>query len=492
MIPENEYLDRIQGCWMGKNLGGSLGEKYEGKKNPPRLEHSLPEESCPNDDLDLQLVWLEMLDNRGLELSAADFADAWSQYIIYPFDEYAVALANIKAGLQPPATGCFNNFFDEGMGAPIRSEIWGCMAPGNPAVAAHYAFLDSQVDHWNEGVYGEVFFAILQSMAFSESNVTKLIADALEMISAESKLHSVCSLVVEQFSAGVDPWEIREELLLKFGEDNFTHCLQNIGLTVLALLSGGGDLRKTLSDACNYGYDTDCTAATAGAILGIINGGRAILEMCDGKMDPAIIPGWGVINFIPPVDIYELSERVACWGEKLQRMAAPPMLTLPFALPEMPEFTSPLQMEFILSDQFAGEEEFFAALDAGENDKFTRVSLDTFHFTDEILEKFDAEKDLYVYTVARPTCEMYLTFVVNSNCGYKMLVNRRFRRQVDKSELPPLAPSPHRLARLSPCCKVSEKGDSLLAVLQPRQNRKLSIVIANPDNSLQYNVPCRS
>ena len=46
----------------------------------------------------------------------------------------------------------------------------------------------------------------------------------------------------------------------------------NIGYTVIGLLYGGGDFKKTLLIACNCGDDTDCTCATAGALLGIMHG----------------------------------------------------------------------------------------------------------------------------------------------------------------------------------------------------------------------------
>lgn len=47
---------------------------------------------------------------------------------------------------------------------------------------------------------------------------------------------------------------------------------QNIGIFILAWLYGGDDFGKSLSIAINCGEDTDCTAATLGAIMGIING----------------------------------------------------------------------------------------------------------------------------------------------------------------------------------------------------------------------------
>ena len=49
----------------------------------------------------------------------------------------------------------------------------------------------------------------------------------------------------------------------------------NIGIVAIGLLWGEGDFTRSLCTAANCGEDTDCTAGTIGALLGIICG-------CDG------------------------------------------------------------------------------------------------------------------------------------------------------------------------------------------------------------------
>ena len=51
--------DKIYACWLGKNIGGTLGTPVEGRMEVmdltwyPRLD---PRGALPNDDLDLQLL----------------------------------------------------------------------------------------------------------------------------------------------------------------------------------------------------------------------------------------------------------------------------------------------------------------------------------------------------------------------------------------------------------------------------------------------------
>src|SRR5690606_2726556 len=75
------------------------------------------------------------------------------------------------------------------------------------------------------------------------------------------------------------PWqETRRLMLEKFGHPDASKAVQNLGLTVMALMYGEKDFGRTQLIALNSGYDTDCTCATAGAILGIVSGASAIPE----------------------------------------------------------------------------------------------------------------------------------------------------------------------------------------------------------------------
>ena len=63
-----EFLrDRIFACWIGKNIGGTLGTPYEGKRELLDIDGfaSKAGEPLPNDDLDLQLAWLRAVDELG-------------------------------------------------------------------------------------------------------------------------------------------------------------------------------------------------------------------------------------------------------------------------------------------------------------------------------------------------------------------------------------------------------------------------------------------
>lgn len=270
----HDYRARVMGCWLGKAIGGTLGMPFEGNPGPLDLSFytPVPTEMLPNDDLDLQVVWACVLDK--LECPRVDrhiLAQAWLDHVQFPWDEYGVALRNLHNGLQAPLCGSFDNWFTDSMGAPIRSEIWACLAPGNPELAAAYAYEDGCVDHGGEGLWGEVFLAALQSAAFTESDPAILLQSALSRIPPASRTRLAVEDILRWWNRSGDWQEVRREVLAVHGRDNFTDVPMNMAFTVLGWLAGEGDFSRAICIAVNCGMDTDCTGATVGALMGILD-----------------------------------------------------------------------------------------------------------------------------------------------------------------------------------------------------------------------------
>ena len=179
VISIKDYRNAVMGCWMGKNVGGTLGapmEWFRQVNDVTFYEQELDGNPLPNDDLDIQLLWLIAMEEQGIHVNARTLGDYWMHYITPHWAEYGIAKANMKAGLQPPLSGTFGNPFKDSCGSYIRSEIWACIAPGCPERAVRFAYEDAIIDHGNgEGVYGEVFCAAFESAAFVEKDINTLI-----------------------------------------------------------------------------------------------------------------------------------------------------------------------------------------------------------------------------------------------------------------------------------------------------------------------------
>ena len=313
------YLDKVYGCFLGKTVIGTLGAPYEGIKMPLELpfKEEMVNTMLPNDDLDLQVLWLDVAEKYGEAFTSDQLLDRFVNYCDYSPGEYAVMRKNWTRGIHTPASGAFSNdFYISGMGCPIRSEIWACLAPLNPAEAADYATRDGILDHWGESVYGERFFAALESAAFGVDETTcdlyALIDVGLSVIPAECKFRELVNDTVAWCCEYDDVKRILRKILHKYGHPDCTNLFQNIGITLAALLKGNLDQIKTGMDALNCGFDTDCTCATAGAVIGIIRGAKSLQAEY----------GWGDIKFVLGVksdrrsdSVFDFSEDVAILGK---------------------------------------------------------------------------------------------------------------------------------------------------------------------------------
>ncbi|MGI5899345.1 MAG: ADP-ribosylglycohydrolase family protein [Christensenellales bacterium] len=287
------YFDKVFGCWLGKSFCGTMGAPFEGRKELFSYEYDEKsiETMAPNDDLDLQILWLEVLERKGLNISSRDLAKAFYENCPYSPGEYAVFKSNYENGVMPPYSGSFNNsYYFNGMGCPIRSEIWACIAPGAPEIAKKYCIMDGFMDHEAESVEAEIYFAAIESMAFFCNDLNELLKEGLKHINRGSRLFKMIEDVIDWCEKFEDFRAVRELLIRHYGHPDCTNLFQNIGITIFSLILGKGDVLKSTMMALNAGFDTDCTCASVGAVLGIIKGAKFLEEQC-GFRDNGYILG---------------------------------------------------------------------------------------------------------------------------------------------------------------------------------------------------------
>ena len=312
--------DKIYACWLGKNIGGTLGTPVEGRMEVmnltwyPRLD---PRGALPNDDLDLQLLNLHAMEMYGTRLTAEGIAAEWSEHCYFPWDEYGHAGTAMRYGFKPPYSGMFDNHFTDCMGSPIRSEVWAAIAAGKPRLAAYFAWQDAVVDHaGGEGVFGEIFNAALEAAAYFSTDVPALIREALTYIPTTSRVHGAVSLMLKLYEQGTELLDAREQVLAAYGNPNFTDAPQNIAFGLTGLL-WGKDFEDAILKVVNLGYDTDCTVATCGAIWGILYGREGIDPKWAEPIGDAIQVSAAIRGFRAPADLDELTYRCLNLYDKL-------------------------------------------------------------------------------------------------------------------------------------------------------------------------------
>jgi len=309
------YRDKVNGCWAGKNIGGVLGAPFECKRQVNDIDFYIQDLSKgppPNDDLDLQIVWLAAVERYGRNVNASILGEYWLSFVVPYWVEYGMGKTNLRAGLEPPLSGLIDNTYKDSCGCFIRSEIWACLAPGQPQIAVRYAYEDAIVDHEGEGMYGEVFCAAIQSAAFVESDPMKLIEIGLSYIPPESAMARCIKKAVECYKTKMPLLEARKHIhneapgtfgiqfiklneIRKEGNEGMAigkpgfDAPENVGFFIAGFLYGEGDFGKSLCIANSCGEDTDCTCATLGALMGIISGASKLPEKWTKPLDDKIV-----------------------------------------------------------------------------------------------------------------------------------------------------------------------------------------------------------
>ncbi len=268
------YREKVMGCWLGKTVGGTLGQPYEGVLGPLELDFydPVPVDIIPNDDLDLQVLWACVLNK--MEEPVVDrqiIGKAWLEHVDFPWDEYGIAIRNMRNGIMPSFSGSHDNYFVNGLGAAIRSELWACLAPGNPELAAAYAYEDACTDHDGDGIYAEMFLAAMESQAFVSASIEECINAGLKVIPENSRLRNALEDTLKWCGKPSDWLDVREKILDKYESDNFTDVVMNMPFILVALIFAEDDFSESICISVNCGRDADCTTATVGAFMGILN-----------------------------------------------------------------------------------------------------------------------------------------------------------------------------------------------------------------------------
>lgn len=277
-LGEGEIREKLHAGWSAQIAGGALGTELEGyttdniRKTLGEVRGYLRKPSTHNDDSLFELAFLDALVKRGKGVTADDIALEWVRNITYAWSAEEVALKNLKRGIFPPDSARVNNPWNEWIGAQMRGSVCGLVAPGNPRLAASLAWLDGSISHVNNGILGEVFNALLVSLAWTNPSVRDILRQSIELLPKDSEYYSVVQFALEQCFAHDDwesAWRVCEE---KYRRYNWIHAYPNAAAEVIALYFAEEDFDQCMYIIAMCGQDVDCNAGQIGTVYGVIHG----------------------------------------------------------------------------------------------------------------------------------------------------------------------------------------------------------------------------
>ncbi|MEG0692605.1 MAG: ADP-ribosylglycohydrolase family protein, partial [Oscillospiraceae bacterium] len=200
----------------------------------------------------------------------------WCKYVPFACTAEEVAIKNLKKDIPIDLVGVTDNPYRQWIGAAIRSDGFAFASAGYPEKAASMAYYDGYLSHRRNGIYGEMFLAAAQSAAFTVSDPIEAIKIGLTEIPKNCTLYHDIEWALDQCATVTNYLDARRLVDQRFAGMHQVHTNNNLCLIVFGLKIGGLDIVKTLSQLIAMGLDNDCTAASAGSIVGAIIGKNAI------------------------------------------------------------------------------------------------------------------------------------------------------------------------------------------------------------------------
>jgi hypothetical protein len=296
-IKKDVLLDKIRGGWIGKAYGVTYGGptefRYMGKmiEGPIELEDDWIERILTQDDIYVNMVFLETLADSGLEAKASAFANSFAYAGFGLGHANCQARQNLLAGVPPHLSGHpYYSAHAEDIDFQIEADFIGLISPGLPQSALEICDRVGHIMNYGDGYYGGVFVAAMYAAAFLTTDINVVLDAGLSMIPEESGYAKIVRDVIKFHKMYPTDWKKTwQEIQKKYahldicpwgvtgahgslkGQFNIQASL-NGAYIVLGMLYGEGDIKKSVDISTRAGQDSDCNPSNVAGIIGIMKG----------------------------------------------------------------------------------------------------------------------------------------------------------------------------------------------------------------------------
>lgn len=267
-----------------------------------------------DDDITYTILGLLILEDYGIDFTVKDVGDAWVKYLPMACTAEDIALKNLKKNIDAMEVANIDNPFVQWIGADIRSDPWGYVCPGNPALAAKYAYTDAYISHRRNGIFGEMYFSAVIALSFVCDSYKDALVKGLDYVPTNCRFAEDMRWALEVAPQIKNYEDASAAVAEYFGEMSGVHTNINASLVVFGLFIGDGDFSKTIGQVVAMSYDNDCTAATAGSIIGGIIGFDKIPEKWYKRFNNKVVT---YINDNHEVAIDDILARFESVAEKI-------------------------------------------------------------------------------------------------------------------------------------------------------------------------------
>ena len=258
-----------------------------------------------DDDTDIEYMYQYLYSvNNASILSEEQIRDGWLKHIKKEEENYLwvsnqTAFDLMQKGMTPPETSLpENNPHYEMIDAQLTTEIFGLFAPGRPDIALELATLPIGVTARFESEWIAKFYVIMHSLAsYDTSHLTInnklrwMANEARKILPNNSYPAKMYDFVKKRYQEGI-AWEDTRDMVYERYQVNQDdgyditsrnlHCNGcfasgiNFAASIISLLYGEGEIKKTIQVGALCGWDSDNPTATWGGLIGFMIGKKGV------------------------------------------------------------------------------------------------------------------------------------------------------------------------------------------------------------------------
>lgn len=316
VIDRAAYEDRLRGFWLGSCIANWTGLPTENVRaaapffddddwsKPIGRDGEIVDYVLENDpwgaddDTDIEYVYQMALERYDTHmLTGEQISTVWQEHIGLPllWVSNLAALGQMQNGAVPPETSLpENNPMWDMIDAQLTTEIFGAMAPGRPDVALEMAHLPIRTTAYLHSEWAAEFYVIMYSLVplvdpelSRREQVIWMAEEARKRVPDWSYIADMYDFVKAEYEDNKDNWEDTRDKVYKRYQVNGAAGYEykypwdagiNFASSIVSLLYGEGDYKRTIRIGTLAGWDADNPTATWGGLLGLLYGYEGLEE----------------------------------------------------------------------------------------------------------------------------------------------------------------------------------------------------------------------
>ncbi len=310
-LSRTEYKDKLKGFWLGSCIANWTGLPTENRRTDfpfftdadfgpgKKYDYILNQDPWgADDDTDIEYVYQHAIEKfNNYRLTGKQISAEWKDHIGLPllWVSNLAALGQMQNGAIPPATSSpENNPMWDMIDAQLTTEIFGAFSPGRPDVALEIGHLPIRTTAYLHSEWAAEFYIIMYSYSAIvdrslplRNQIIWMAERARKRVPDWSYIADMYDFVKEAYDTNVDKdnWEKTRDEVAKRYQHSITAGYHykypwdsgiNFAASIISLLYGEGDYKKTIKIGSMCGWDSDNPTATWGGLLGLLYGHKGL------------------------------------------------------------------------------------------------------------------------------------------------------------------------------------------------------------------------